>query len=142
VEGTVYQPLDQQSGGCTVTIEGANWSDAVMTNDAGGYGFHGLCAGNAVVRAHLPNGQSSQGANVSLDGVNSVHLDLTILATAEGTVPGAQAAQETATAEPEMPATGYSTWWLLGGALLGALLLLSAGARRLLGIGPEAGDGE
>ena len=43
------------------------------------------------------------------------------------------AAQQTATPEPDMPETGYSGWLLIGGALLGALLLLTAGARRLLG---------
>jgi len=41
-------------------------------------------------------------------------------------------ASAASTAEPGMPVTGYSGWLLAGGAALGALLLLSAGARRAL----------
>jgi len=119
-----------------VTIEGEGWSSGILTDDHGDYGFGGLCAGSAMVRAYAPSGQAGQSATVQLTGKNVVELDLSTQATqaspATSGATGQPAAGQTPTPEPEMPATGYSGWLLLGGALLGSLLLLTAGIRRIL----------
>ena len=122
-------------------IEGDDWFDGMMTDDEGGYAFRDLCAGDATLQAYLPDGQASQPVIASLDGRNRVIVDLRILASGTASISGSQAAPETPTDEPAMPATGYATWWLYGGGtLLAALLLLSAGARRVLRVRLEAED--
>jgi hypothetical protein len=133
VEGYVLDGADQRVSGATVTINGEGWSAGMLTDDTGHYGFGGLCAGTATLQA-AAQGQTSPASSVSLTGQNSVQLDL-MLSPGNKTVPSATtAAGQTPTPEPEMPATGHSGWLLVGGALLGALLLLSAGARRLMGV--------
>ena len=137
VEGDVYDVSGQPARGATVTIEGPGGSNSMMTNDAGHYGFGGLCAGTVTLHAYLSSGQASPPARVSVNGKDNLVVDLRTLpaevtagaiATSMGGI-----AQPSPTAEPDMPATGFSGWLLVGGALLGALLLISAGARRVLG---------
>jgi hypothetical protein len=111
----------------------------MLTDDGGHYGFGGLCAGTATLQATLPSGQISPAASVSLTGQNQVQLDLG-LSPESTSVPTATATTIlTATPEPDLPVTGHSGWLLVGGAMLGALLLLSAGARRVLGAKERTG---
>jgi protocatechuate 3,4-dioxygenase beta subunit len=139
VEGTVFDGAGQPARGATVTINGEGWSNSMMTDDGGHYGFGGLCAGTVTLQATLPNGQVTPAATASLTGQNTVHLDLRVSSSGT-TVPSATAvSQQTPTPEPDMPATGHSGWLLVGGAMLGVLLLLSAGARRLLGARERTG---
>jgi hypothetical protein len=111
----------------------------MMTDDSGHFGFGGLCAGSATLQATLPNGQMTAAATVSLDGKSSVHVELrtgtvsTAAPTQAAATATGQAAQQSPTPEPSMPVTGYSGLLLVGGAILGVLLLLFAGARRSLG---------
>jgi hypothetical protein len=122
----------QRVAGATVLLEGDGWSDRILTDDNGQYGFAGLCPGAAELSAYLSNGQVTQSARLILNGRESVQLNLSaapVQATGAATAPEAL---QTATPEPDLPATGYSGWLLAGAALLGLLLVLSAGARRLL----------
>jgi hypothetical protein len=137
VEGTVVGSAGTPATGATVTIQGDGWSDGIITNDQGRYGFGGLCAGTVTLQATFSNGQTSHAATLNLTGKDSVQLDLSLMPAA--TVTLAPTAQQTPTPEPGMPATGYSGWLLVGGALLGFLLLLSAGTRRLLGVRERTG---
>jgi hypothetical protein len=134
----VLNAADQGVSGATVSIGGEGWSHATLTDAAGRYGFGGLCAGPASLQASL-SGQVGPAALVTLTGENTVYLDLRLSSTGAAspsatTAPATTAvAGQTPTAEPDMPATGHSGWLLVGGAVLGAVLLLSAGARRLAG---------
>ncbi len=140
VEGYVLGGSDQPLSGATVQIEGADWSNWIMTDEDGRYGFTGLCAGMATLRAFMSNAQVSQAAQVELNGRDALLLDLRATA-AEATVPASGAAAlQSPTPEPDMPTTGHSGWLLVGAALLGTLLLMSAGARRLLGVGARMQD--
>jgi len=114
-----------------------------MTDDTGKYGFADLCEGTATLQAFVPSGQTSPVANVTLNGKDAVWLDLSLggtsaastatTAAATGAVATGTATRQPATTpEAEMPVTGFSGWLLAGGAALGALLLISAGARRAL----------
>ena len=127
VEGDVLDAAGKGVSGATVTIEGEGWSNGMLANDSGHYGFGGLCAGAATLRATSPDGQTGPASTVSLNGQDRAYVELSILPVVAAT------AQQTPTPEPNMPTTGYSGWLLAGGALLAALLLLSAGARRALG---------
>jgi hypothetical protein len=108
----------------------------MLTDDQGQFGFGGLCAGETKVQAFLTSGETSASTTVRLTGDNSVEVDLNAggQATAVPTsVPAEQQAdQETETAEAGMPVTGFSGWLLAGAVLLGILMLLTAGARRVL----------
>lgn len=110
-----------------------------MTDDNGNYGFGGLCAGTITLRATYLDGQLSGAATGTLDGHNSIRLDLSgapatkpVATTTTSMLPTATIAEQ-ATPEPSMPATGYSGWILLGGVLLAAMVLVLAGVRRALG---------
>jgi hypothetical protein len=103
-----------------------------MTDDSGHYGFAGLCAGSATLSAVLSNGQASQGAAVTLNGRDAREVNLSAVPIQATVAATATLAQQTATPEPDLPATGYSGWLLAGAALLGLFLLLSAGMRRVL----------
>jgi hypothetical protein len=137
----VFNTAGQRARGATVTIKGDGWQRSIMTNDEGLYGFSGLCAGTATLQAFLVDGKASPLVTVSLTGQNSLRADLSLVPGAIGapttttsatTAPGQQSPQPTTAPQAEMPTTGFSGWLLAGGALLGALLLLSAGARRAL----------
>jgi hypothetical protein len=148
VAGRVLNTAGQGVAGATVTIQGQGWSNGIMTDDQGRYGFAGLCSGTAVLQAFLPNGQASPAVSVSLTGQNSVPLDLgpnlggtSVVPTASGQETAAPTTAATAS-EAEMPTTGFSGWLLAGGAGLAALLLLTAGARRRLRGGDAAGGRE
>jgi len=147
VEGNVFNSAGQRARGATVSIEGAGWSRTMATDDNGHFGFGGLCAGTATLRATLLSGQSVPAVTVTLNGKNHLQVTLSagptqatapVGATATATRP---AAQPTSTAEANMPATGYSGWLLVGGALLGAALLFLAGARRVLSSREGSRDG-
>lgn len=127
VAGSVLGVSGGPASGATVLIEGADWSKAMLTNDAGQYGFSQLCPGKASLQAFLPDGQVSQLAELDLNGRDSVHVELSVVSVAN-------AATGTLTPQPgpDMPATGNEGWLLLGAALLAAFLLLVAGARRVV----------
>jgi hypothetical protein len=137
VEGYVLSASGQRVTGATVTIEGPGWSSGIMTDDNGRYGFAGLCAGTATVRAFLAGGQGGPVAAVTLSGNNSLRLDLSFATSSTAPAPATLASPGTAqpiptgTVEAGMPVTGYTGWLLVGGAALGALLLVSAGWRRM-----------
>jgi len=133
VSGSVRNRAGVQVAGATVTIVGADWSNAMLTDDNGQYGFAGLCAGQATLQATLPDGQTSSVATIDIDGKNNVQLDLGFSTIGAAAAETAATPQQVATPEPSMPETGYSGWLLVGGALLGVLLLLFAGARRVFG---------
>lgn len=132
VQGAVSDSYRREASGATVLIEGEGWSDSILSDDRGQYGFAGLCAGTARLSAYLANGQVSQPASVILNGRDSVQVNLSA-APMQATAGATAVTQEAATPEPDLPATGYSGWLLAGAALFGLLLLLSAGMRRLLG---------
>jgi hypothetical protein len=138
VEGYVLGTGGQPLTGATVTIEGSGWSSGVMTDDNGRYGFAGLCAGTASLQAFLAGSQVGSVATVNLSGNDTLRQDLGFVASLPGSAPAAQASQPTAqpaptdTAEAGLPVTGFAGWLLVGGAALGALLLVSAGGRRAL----------
>lgn len=136
VEGDVINGAGLDATGATVSIEAQGQSATMLTDDNGHFGFGGLCPGTATLRATLPGGQTTAATTVSLDGKN--HLQVTLGSQANPAATPAptatSAAQPTAAQEPSMPVTGYSGWLLAGGALLAALLLLSAGIRRALTI--------
>lgn len=140
VEGSVLGVSGEPVGGATVKIDGTGWSDGIMTDENGRYGFGGLCAGTAQLGAYLADGQASQTAQVELNGRDRLQLDLHVAAAETATIISAPLAQQSPTPEPDMPATGHSGWLVVGAAFLGALLLVSAGARRLLGAGERAKD--
>ena len=129
----------QRVAGVTVIIQGPGWSSGMMTDDNGHFGFGGLCSGSATLQGTLPDGQFTGAATVSLDGESSVNVELSTQAGGEAAPTQAaatatgQAAQQGPTPEPGMPVTGSSSLLLVGGAVLGALLLVFAGARRALG---------
>ena len=122
----------QQVAGATVRITATGWSNQMMTDNSGHYGFGSLCGGSYTLQATLPNGRTTQAATASVTGQNSVRLDLRVSATASSTP-----VQPSPTYEPNMPTTGFSGWLLLGGVAVGLLLLLFAGARRVLGSGQD-----
>jgi hypothetical protein len=111
----------------------------MMTDDNGRFGFGGLCAGSASLQGTLPNRQLTAAATVSLDGKSSIDIELSTqtggAAAPTQAAPTAtdQAAQPNPTSEPSMPITGYSGVLQVGGAILGVLLVVFAGARRWLG---------
>ena len=115
-------------------IEGTDWSQAVLTNDAGQYGFNQLCPGNASLQAFFVDGQVSELAELELNGRDDVQVQLSALAAEAAAI-----SEPAATPEPEMPATGYTGWLLLGGALLAAFLLLVAGTRRVMTVRERTG---
>ena len=140
VEGNVTNGNGEHVTGATVSIDGEGWSRTMLTNDAGHYGFGGLCAGAATLNAALPGGQMAAAASVTFNGQEHVQVDLslgsdavpTTSPTATGVTNNAAdtASEQTPSPEPSMPATGFPGWILVGGALLGAsLLLASAGVR-------------
>ena len=112
-------------------IEGAGWSDAMLTNDGGQYGFEQLCPGLASLQAFLDDGQMSQLAELDLNGRDTVHVELSV-ASAGAVATDASTPQQTLTPGPDMPATGHEGWLMLGAALLAAFLLLVAGTRRVM----------
>jgi cytoskeletal protein RodZ len=126
VGGAVIDADGEGARGATVTMKGDGWSNSMLTDDNGHYGFGGLCAGTVTLQAVLPGGQTTPAIAASLTGKNNVQLDLRLVPADTATT------QPTSTPEPNMPATGHPNWLLVGGALLAALLLLSAGARRAL----------
>ena len=128
----------ERTSGATVVIEGEGWSNRMLTDDQGQYGFGGLCAGPATLQAFLPDGQASQSAWINLNGQEIIRLNLSVLSA--GAATGVPAPQQSPTAEPDMPATGYSGLLLVGAATLGALLLLLAGTRRALGVRERTKD--
>ena len=133
VAGHVIDSSGGPATGATVLIEGADWSDAMLTNDTGQYGFDRLCPGLASLQAFLDDGHVSQLAELDLNGRDAVHVELSValagaVATDQSTPP------QTLTPEPDMPATGNEGWLLLGAALLAAFLLLVAGTRRVMTI--------
>ena len=132
VEGYVIDATGERTTGATVLIEGEGWSNGMLTDDQGHYGFGGLCAGPATLQAFLPDGQASQSAWINLNGKEIIRLNLSALSA--GAATGSPAPQQSPTAEPNMPTTGYSGLLLAGAALLGALVLLLAGTRRALGV--------
>jgi hypothetical protein len=138
VEGYVLGADGRHVAGATVTIEGPGWSSGAMSDDNGRYGFAGLCAGTAALRAFLPGGEAAAVATVTLSGQDRLRHDLSFGGASTAAAPLTQASQATAQAAPTagaeagMPVTGYAGWLLAGGAALGALLLLSAGGRRAL----------
>ncbi len=133
VQGTVTDNSGNEASGATVLIEGEGWSDGILSDDSGHYGFGGLCPGAATLNAYLSNGQVSQPAQVLLNGRDSMEVNLSA-APMQATVAATTAmVQQTATPVPDLPATGYSGWLLAGAALLGLVLFLSAGTRRALG---------
>lgn len=133
VNGTVSDRSGQGATGATVVIEGEGWSDSMLTDDSGRFGFAGLCAGAATLSARLADGQASQAARVLLNGRDSVPVNLSAAPVQATVATEVAPAQPTATPEPDLPATGYSGWLLAGAAALGLVLLLSAGMRRVLG---------
>jgi hypothetical protein len=138
VEGYVANAAGQRAAGAAVKVEGDGWSRGMLTGDDGHYGFGGLCAGTVTLSAVLVGGQTCAGATVSMDGHSTSQVNLavaqgggpqptsTALATATR-----QAVPAVATPEPGMPSTGFPGWLLVGMALLGVVVLLSAGARRV-----------
>ena len=140
MEGYVIDASGKRTRGATVLIEGEGWSNGMLTDDEGHYGFGGLCAGTATLQAFLPNGQTSQSARINLNGQEIIRVNLSVLSA--GAATGAPAPQQSPTAEPDMPVTGYSGLLLAGAALLGALLLLLGGTRRVLGAHERTKDHE
>jgi hypothetical protein len=138
VAGSVINGSGGPVDGATVLIEGANWSNAMLTNDAGQYGFGQLCPGTASLQAFLTDGQVSQLAELDLSGRDTVHVELSVVS-AEAVATGASTPQQTPTPGPDMPATGSPGWLLLGAALLAAFLLLVVGTRRALTVRERTG---
>lgn len=132
VTGVVVNAAGQAVAGASVNIQGQGWSRGMLTNDSGRYGFAGLCPGDATLQAALPGGQTLPSVTVSLDGENNVELNLGTQAPATTASPSPTAtatrpiAQDAPDAEPGMPATGFPGWLVIGGALVGALLLLAS----------------
>jgi hypothetical protein len=142
VEGDVIDATGQQAKAASVHIKGAGWSNAMMTDDNGHYGFGGLCAGIVTLEAYLLGGQATQPGQANLNGKDSVRLDLVVQQSGGAAVTEPPPSQATATPEPDMPATGYSGLLLVGAALLGVLLLILAGTRRALSVEERTRDGD
>jgi hypothetical protein len=136
VQGLVLGRAGQPVAGATVTIQGDGWSNSILSDDQGRFGFGGLCSGSATLQAVLPGGQGTGAVTVSLSGTNQLNVTLSVApgqAAATATAPTGQTPSSPGpTAEPEMPTTGAGSWLLIGGAALGMLLLLSASVRRAL----------
>ena len=130
VEGSVLDASGGPARGATVIIEGADWSDAMLSNDTGQYGFARLCPGLASVQAFLTDGKVSQLAELDLNGRDTIHVELSVASAQAGA--GESSPEQAVTPGPDMPATGNEGWMLLGAALLAAFLLLVAGARRVM----------
>ena len=130
VSGYVLDQAGQKVAGATVSISGEGWANAMLTNDEGRYGFAGLCAGTVTLQARLPDGTLSFQVTADLDGANKVMLDIGLSSLGVVATVNPSVQTPTPTPEPEMPQTGYPGWALAGGAVLGILLLLFAGARR------------
>jgi len=128
VEGYVLNAAGQPVAGATVRITSTGWSNQMMTDSGGHYGFGSLCAGSYTLQATLPGGKTTQTATATVNGQNTVRLDLRVPSAVTSTP-----VQPGPTPEPNMPTTGFSGWLLLGGVAVGLLLLLIAGARRALG---------
>ena len=128
VEGYALNAAGQRVPGATVRITATEWSNQMLTDSGGHYAFGGLCSGSYTVQATLPGGQTTQAATASVTGQNTIQLDLRAPAAASSTP-----AQPSPSSEPNMPTTGFTGWLLAGGAALGIVLLLIAGARRALG---------
>lgn len=133
VTGRVFALSGVPAAGATVLIQGADWSDAMLTDDVGKYSFGQLCPGRASLQAFLTDGGVSQLAELDLNGRDNAHVELSV-ALAGATATGASTPQQATTPEPDMPATGNAGWLLLGAALLAVFLLLIAGTRRALTI--------
>jgi hypothetical protein len=138
IEGYVVDTTGQRARGATVMAEAEGWSGAMLTDDQGQFGFGGLCPGETTLQAFLASGEASASTTVHLTGDNSVEVDLSAgeqpATAAPTTAPLEQeAAAEGATAAAGMPLTGFSGWLLAGSVLLALLMLLTAGARRVLG---------
>lgn len=142
VEGDVIDAAGQQAKAATVYIQGAGWSNAMMTDDNGHYGFGGLCAGMVTLQGYLLDGQTTQPGQANLNGKDSVRLDLIVQQSGGAAVTEASTPQATVTPEPDMPATGYSGLLLVGAALLGVLMLILAGTRRALSVEQRTRDGD
>jgi hypothetical protein len=144
VEGYVLDGSGQRSQGATVLAEAEGWSGATATNDEGLFGFAGLCAGTTTLQAFLPSGQASAAVSIDLTGQNSVKVDLSAGIQATATAPAAdteqQVSEEPVTAEAGMPLTGFSGWLFAGAIILGVLMLLTAGARRVLNVHEPSED--
>lgn len=142
VEGTVLGANGVGIVGATVVIEGDGWSNSLMTNEDGRYGFASLCAGTVSLQAFLPGGQATgiQTATVTGKNVVQVNLRMGMQPTSAPTASVPSPKQATATAAPQMPATGSSSWLLLGAALGGALLFLVAGASRVARVRSRVDD--
>ena len=139
MSGNVTGASGAPAMGATVLIEGATWSDAVLTNDAGQYGFSQLCPGLASLQAFLEDGQVSQLTELDLNGRDTVHIELSV-ASVGAVATNASTPQQTPTPGPDMPATGNEGWLLLGAALLATVLLLVGGTRRIMTIRERTGD--
>jgi hypothetical protein len=141
VEGTVTGDVGQGVAGATVSIQGPGWASSMMTDDNGRFGFGGLCAGSATLQGTLPNSQLTAAAAVSLDGKSGVNIELSTQTggasapTQAAATATDQDAQPSPMPEPSMPITGYSGLLQVAGTILGALLIVFAGARRLLSVG-------
>jgi hypothetical protein len=140
VEGYVIGASGQPVTGATVIIEGEGVSRRMFSDDNGHYGFGGLCAGTATLRAYLPGGQPGGSAQLSLTGKESIRLDLNAASAGTSIVSGGATAQQTALPAADLPETGHPGWLLAGGVLLGALLLLLAGVRRTLSVQERTQD--
>ena len=105
-----------------------------MTNDSGQYGFNQLCPGKASLQAFFVDGEVSQLAELELNGRDDVQVQLSASAAEAAAI-----SEPSATAEPDMPATGYTGWLLLGGAMLAVFLLLIAGTRRVMTVRERTG---
>jgi Carboxypeptidase regulatory-like domain len=128
VEGYAFNAAGHGAAGATVHITTAGWSNQMLSDSGGHYAFSSLCSGSYTLQATLPGGQTTQAATAGVNGQNTVRLDLRVSAAASSTPP-----QPGPTSEPNMPTTGFSGWLLAGGAALGVILLVAAGARRALG---------
>jgi hypothetical protein len=145
IEGHVVDGAGQRARGATVMAEGEGWSGAMLTDDQGQFGFGGLCPGETTLQAFLANGEASTSTTVSLTGDNSVEVDLNAGGQPATEAPTAapteqEVAQETETAAAGMPLTGFSGWLLAGSVLLAVLMLLTAGARRVLDVHEPSQD--
>jgi hypothetical protein len=137
VSGSVFTLSGRPAAGATVLIEGTDWSDAMLTDDAGQYSFNQLCPGKASVQAYLADGQVSQLAELDLNGRDPVEVALSVAAA--GAVVAEATSEQTPTPEPDMPVTGYAGWLLVGGAGLAVFLLLVAGTRRAITVRERSG---
>ena len=139
IQGYVVDSAGQRARGATVMAEADGWSGAMLTDDQGQFGFGGLCPGETTVQAFLTSGEASASTTVRLSGDNSIEVDLSAGGAQATEAPTAapaepQTVQVAASAEVGMPLTGFSGWLVAGAILLGVLMLLTAGARRVLDV--------